>query len=134
MIRRMVVMLLACTLVFGGFFGFQAFKANIIKKVLASLANPPQTVATTTAAVQSLLRSLHSIVGGLVVSPEGGAAPYPTLIAMRGESRISCLAGQRSTGHVTHGPAQRCSIDPVRDHHRQTDLRDFHILEKGFVR
>ena len=52
MIRRMVVMLLACTLVFGGFFGFQAFKANIIKQVLASLANPPQTVSTTTAAYQ----------------------------------------------------------------------------------
>jgi glycerate 2-kinase len=38
-----------------------------------------------TAAVGSLLRSLHSIVGGVVVSPNGAASPYPTLVAMRGD-------------------------------------------------
>src|SRR5215467_2935152 len=37
------------------------------------------------AAVGSLLRSLHSIVGGVVVSPDGAASPYPTLVAMRGD-------------------------------------------------
>lgn len=52
MIRRMVVMLLAVGLVLGGFFGFQNFKAHIIKQVMASFANPPQTVSTTTAGSQ----------------------------------------------------------------------------------
>lgn len=61
MIRRMVVMLLACTLVFGGFFGFQAFKAKIIKQVMASFANPPQTVSTTTAAYQEWQPQLKAV-------------------------------------------------------------------------
>jgi membrane fusion protein, multidrug efflux system len=52
MIRRMIIMLLAVAVVLGGVFGFQVFKANIIKKVMASLANPPQTVSTVTAAYQ----------------------------------------------------------------------------------
>lgn len=37
------------------------------------------------AAVQSLLRSLHQIVGGVVVTPEPATSPYPTLVAMRGD-------------------------------------------------
>jgi glycerate 2-kinase len=40
------------------------------------------------AAVTSLLRSLHAVVGGVVVSPEGGATPYPTLASMRGDHPI----------------------------------------------
>jgi glycerate-2-kinase len=40
------------------------------------------------AAVASLLKSLHSIVGGLIVSPDGGASPYPTLLSMRGDHPI----------------------------------------------
>ncbi len=40
------------------------------------------------AAVVSLLRSLHAIVGGIVVSPDGGPAPYPTLQAIRGDHPI----------------------------------------------
>ena len=41
-----------------------------------------------TAAVNSLLRSLHSIVGGVVVSPDGAASPYPTLVATRGDHPV----------------------------------------------
>lgn len=40
------------------------------------------------AAVSSLLRSLHAIVGGVVVSPDGAASPYPTLVAVRGDHPI----------------------------------------------
>ena len=40
------------------------------------------------AAVTSLARSMHSVVGGIVVSPEGGPAPYPTLVSMRGDHPI----------------------------------------------
>jgi membrane fusion protein (multidrug efflux system) len=52
MIKRMIIMLLAVAVVLGGVFGFQVFKAGIIKKVMASLANPPQTVSTVTAGYQ----------------------------------------------------------------------------------
>jgi glycerate-2-kinase len=37
------------------------------------------------AAVASLNRSLHAIVGGVVVTPDGGPSPYPTLVSMRGD-------------------------------------------------
>jgi membrane fusion protein (multidrug efflux system) len=52
MAKRMIIMLIAVAVVLGGVFGFQLFKANIIKKVMASLANPPQTVSTVTAGYQ----------------------------------------------------------------------------------
>jgi glycerate-2-kinase len=40
------------------------------------------------AAVTSLLRSLHSIVGGVVVTAEAEPSPYPTLVAMRGDHPV----------------------------------------------
>src|SRR5579872_7112778 len=64
MIKRMIVMLLAVGLVLGAVFGFQAFKAKIIKQVMAQLANPPQTVSTTKAGYQEWQPQL-SAVGSL---------------------------------------------------------------------
>jgi len=52
MIRRMIVMLLVLGVVLGGYFGFQQFKAKMIHQFLTTLANPPQTVSTVTAATQ----------------------------------------------------------------------------------
>ena len=52
MIKRMVIMLIAVGIVLGGFFGFQNFKAHIIQQVMATMANPPQTVAAVTAGLQ----------------------------------------------------------------------------------
>jgi membrane fusion protein, multidrug efflux system len=49
MIKRMVIMLVAVAIVFGGIFGFQLFKAAMIKKFITALGNPPQTVAVTRA-------------------------------------------------------------------------------------
>lgn len=43
---RMIVMLVLVALVLGGVFGFGAFKQVMIGKFLATLKNPPQTVAT----------------------------------------------------------------------------------------
>lgn len=40
------------------------------------------------AAVTSLLRGLHPIVGGVVVNPDGAASPYPTIQALRGDHPI----------------------------------------------
>jgi membrane fusion protein, multidrug efflux system len=42
--KRMVIMLAAVVIVFGGIFGFQAFKAAMIKKYMSAMAQPPQTV------------------------------------------------------------------------------------------
>jgi membrane fusion protein (multidrug efflux system) len=52
MIKRMVIMLVAVAIVFGGIFGFQLFKAAMIKKFITALGNPPQTV--------SVIRAGHS--------------------------------------------------------------------------
>lgn len=49
MIKRMVIMLFAVGIVLGGLYGFQVFKAGMIKQVMASIANPAQTVSTTVA-------------------------------------------------------------------------------------
>jgi len=37
------------------------------------------------AAITSTLRSLHSIVGGLIVAPDEAPSPYPTIASMRGD-------------------------------------------------
>ncbi len=61
MLRRMLLMLIAVGLVLGGIAGFQAFKAHIIKRVMASFANPPQTVSTIEAAYQSWRPQLTAV-------------------------------------------------------------------------
>ncbi|MDB4876774.1 MAG: hypothetical protein JWM41_3220 [Gemmatimonadetes bacterium] len=58
------------------------------------------------AAVTSLLRSLHAVVGGVIVSPEGGASPYPTLASMRGDHPIpgrNSFAAAAKIAEVTPG-------------------------------
>jgi membrane fusion protein, multidrug efflux system len=45
MAKRMVIMLVAVAVVLGGFFGFQAFKAAMIKKVIGAMSAPTQTVS-----------------------------------------------------------------------------------------
>lgn len=45
MTRRMVIMLVAVAIVFGAIFGFQIFKGFMIRKFIAALSNPPQTIS-----------------------------------------------------------------------------------------
>ena len=45
MTKRMVIMLAAVAVVFGGIFGFQVFKATMIKKFISAMGSPPQTVS-----------------------------------------------------------------------------------------
>ncbi len=61
MIKRMIIMLIAVGVVLGGFFAFQTFKANIIKQVMAKLANPPQTVSTVAAGLQDWQARLEAV-------------------------------------------------------------------------
>ncbi len=61
MAKRMIIMLVAVGLVLGGVFGFQMMKARIIKHVMASFANPPQTVSTTVASLQDWRASIGAV-------------------------------------------------------------------------
>jgi membrane fusion protein (multidrug efflux system) len=45
MSKRMVIMLIAVAIVFGGIFGFQAFKAAMIRKFITAASSPPQTIS-----------------------------------------------------------------------------------------
>ncbi|MBI3441017.1 MAG: efflux RND transporter periplasmic adaptor subunit [Proteobacteria bacterium] len=49
MIKRMIIMLLAAGLVFGGVFWFKIFQAGMTKKYMSAMGAPPQTVSTITA-------------------------------------------------------------------------------------
>lgn len=45
MTKRMAIMLVAVAVVFGGIFGFQVFKAAMIKKFISTMSAPTQTVS-----------------------------------------------------------------------------------------
>ena len=47
MTKRMIIMLVAVGVVFGAIFGFQMFKSAMIKKFMAGMSSPPQTVSAT---------------------------------------------------------------------------------------
>jgi membrane fusion protein, multidrug efflux system len=61
MIKRMVIMLVLAGVVFGGVFGFQAFKATMIKKFMSQMAQPPQTVSTGKAGFQDWDQRLEAV-------------------------------------------------------------------------
>jgi len=50
MIKRMAIMLIAVGIVLGGIYGFQMFKATMIKKFMEGMRSPPQTVSAGKAA------------------------------------------------------------------------------------
>jgi membrane fusion protein, multidrug efflux system len=77
MIRRMIVMLVVLGVVLGGYFWFQQFKGKMIHQFLATLANPPQTISTVTAATQTWQPEVESVgslraVNGAALSLEVG--------------------------------------------------------------
>ncbi len=59
--RRMTIMLVAVGIVLAGIFGFQAFKAVMIKKFMSALSNPPQTVSTAKAATSAWQPTIEAI-------------------------------------------------------------------------
>ncbi|MEH2571760.1 efflux RND transporter periplasmic adaptor subunit [Bradyrhizobium sp. AZCC 1708] len=61
MFRRMAIMLVAVGVVFAAIFGFQAFKAAMIQKAIATLRNPPQTVSTIAAETQPWRDRLQAV-------------------------------------------------------------------------
>jgi len=61
MTKRMVIMLIALAIVFGGIFGFQAFKAAMIKKFMSTMSAPPQTVSAITAHSSSWQPTIEAV-------------------------------------------------------------------------
>jgi membrane fusion protein, multidrug efflux system len=61
MTKRMVIMLVTVAIVFGGIFGFQAFKAAMIKKFMSSMSSPPQTVSATKAALSEWQPNIEAV-------------------------------------------------------------------------
>jgi membrane fusion protein (multidrug efflux system) len=61
MTKRMVIMLIAVVIVFGGVFGFQLFKAAMIKKFMAAMSAPPQTVSAVTAHSSSWQPTIEAV-------------------------------------------------------------------------
>src|SRR3984885_1487948 len=59
--KRMAIMLVAAGIVLAGIFGFQAFKAVMIKKFMSALSNPPQTVSTAKAGYGAWQPSIEAI-------------------------------------------------------------------------
>ncbi len=79
MTKRMIIMLAGVGLLFGGIFGFQVFKANMIKKYMSANMAPPVTVTTTEAKVMPWQPELKSV---------------GTLRAARGVDVTTEIAGQ----------------------------------------
>lgn len=61
MLKRMIIMLCAIGAVFAALAWFVNFRAGMISQVMASLADPPQTVSTTAAQVSDWQSSLTAI-------------------------------------------------------------------------
>jgi membrane fusion protein (multidrug efflux system) len=61
MLKRVVIMLLAVGLLFGGIFGYHAYKSRMMRKSMAGFQAPPATVTTIRAAYQSWQPQLKSV-------------------------------------------------------------------------
>jgi membrane fusion protein (multidrug efflux system) len=59
--RRMTLMLLAVGLVLFLIFGFEAFRTVMIKRFMATLSNPPQTVSTVAAATSDWQQQFEAV-------------------------------------------------------------------------
>jgi membrane fusion protein, multidrug efflux system len=59
--KRMVIMLAAVAIVLGAVFGFQVFKGIMIKKFMATLSNPTQTVSATKASYSQWQPKIEAI-------------------------------------------------------------------------
>ncbi len=61
MIKRMVIMLAAVGLLFGGIFGYHAYKTRMMKKSMAAFQPPPATVTAMKAGYQSWQPQLKAV-------------------------------------------------------------------------
>lgn len=86
--KRMIIMLVLTGLVLAAVFGFEAFKGVMIRKFMATLSNPPQTVSTMVAA-STEWRSQIEAVG--------------SVRAVNGANLSAQVAGTVSAVHIQSG-------------------------------
>ncbi len=108
-VKRMLVMLAVVGLLFGGIFGYQAFRTQMMKKAMSSAQAPPATVTAMRAAFQSWqpqlkavgsLRAVRGVdvtseIAGLVrtirFSPGDEVTEGQTLVQLNADSDIAQL-------------------------------------------
>ena len=123
--KRMIIMLILVGLVFGGVFGFQAFKNAMIKKFLSAMASPPQTVSTVTATVEEwqpqveAVGSLRAVNGADLSFEVAGiikelhfnsgddVSTGDTLVTLRADDDIAKLEALQATAHLSEITNQR---------------------------
>jgi membrane fusion protein, multidrug efflux system len=125
MTKRMVIMLIAVAIVLGGVFGFQAFKAAMIKKFMSAMAAPTQTVSAARAsssAWQPQIEAVGSLravkgadlsleVAGVVdtISFNSGddVEAGATLLKLRAEDDAAKLTSLQATAELSQITYQR---------------------------
>jgi membrane fusion protein (multidrug efflux system) len=124
-IGRMIVMLILVGLVFGGVFGFQAFRNAMIMKFMTAMGPPPQTVSTATATVEEwqpqieAVGSLRAVNGADLAFEMPGiikelhfksgddVAAGDVLVMLRADDDIARLAALQATASLSEITMQR---------------------------
>jgi len=125
MIKRMVIMLVAVGIVLGGIFGFQMFKAAMIKKYMSAMGSPPQTVSAGKASLSEWQPKIEAVgtlravkgadlsleVSGVVdsISFNSGddVALGAALLKLRAEDDIAKLQSLQATAELNEIVFQR---------------------------
>lgn len=81
MIKRMLIMLIAVSLLLGGVFWFINFKGVMMKQAMTSQGEPVQTVSTLTAAYQEWLPKLEAVGSLHAVQGVGLSAEVPGIVS-----------------------------------------------------
>jgi membrane fusion protein (multidrug efflux system) len=123
--KRMIIMLIAVGLVFGGVFGFQIFKNTMIKKFMSAMALPPQTVSATTATAEEWQPQIEAVgslraVNGADLSFEvpgiikelhfhsgDDVSAGGILVTLRADDDIARLEALQATANLTEITYQR---------------------------
>jgi len=112
MTKRMTIMLVAVVLLFGGIFGFQAFKGVMIRKFMSAARVPPQTVST--AKVQ-------------FAEWQGEFQAVGTLRAVRGADLAPEVPGVITAIHFESGQAVQAGA-PLVQLNAESDMAKLHSL------
>ena len=113
MTKRMIIMLASLGVLFGGIFGFQAFKAGMIKKYMRANGAPVMTVTAMQAETRPWLPELKSI---------------GTLRAAKGVDVSSEIAGQARTVSIRSGQDVKAG-DLLVQLNADPDIAQLHSLE-----
>lgn len=61
--------------------------------------------------VETLLKSLHQIAGGVMVTPDGEPSPYPTVVSIRGDHPVPGAASMKAAAKIAELSAGKRSND-----------------------